>query len=42
MSAPVITPLYSTAESDGGVDDTSSLDKKFTAVVEVSYAAEQH
>jgi len=40
MSAPAITPLYSTSESDGGVDDTSSLDKKITAVVVVSYAAE--
>jgi hypothetical protein len=40
MSAPAITPLYSSSESDGGVDDTSSLDKKITAVVVVSYAAE--
>ncbi len=40
MSAPDITPLYSTQESDGGVDDTSSLDKKITAVVVVSYAAD--
>lgn len=38
MSAPVITPLYSNALSDGGVDDTSSLDKRITAVVTVEYA----
>lgn len=38
MSAPVITPLYSSSLSDGGVDDTSSLDKRITAVVTVEYA----
>lgn len=38
MSTPVITPLYSNALSDGGVDDTSSLDKRITAVVTVEYA----
>lgn len=38
MSAPNITPQYSTEESDGGSDDTSSLDKKITAVVVADYA----
>ena len=38
MSAPSITPLYASADSDGGVDDTSSLDKRITAVVTVEYA----
>ncbi len=38
MSVPVITPLYSNALSDGGVDDTSSLEKRITAVVTVEYA----
>ncbi len=38
MSAPVITPLYSNALSDGGVDDTTSLDKRITAVVTIEYA----
>ena len=38
MSTPSITPLYSTEQSDGGVDDTTSLDKKITAVVSAGYA----
>lgn len=38
MSTPQITPLYSAQESDGGSDDTSSLDKKITAVVTAGYA----
>lgn len=38
MSAPNITPQYSTQESDGGTDDTSALDKKITAVVVADYA----
>lgn len=38
MSAPSITPLYSSDESDGGVDDTTSLEKKITAIVNVGYA----
>jgi hypothetical protein len=38
MSTPQLTPLYSSAESDGGVDDTTSLDKKITAVVTAGYA----
>ncbi len=37
MSAPSLTPLYSGSDSDGGVDDTSSLEKKITAVVTVGY-----
>ncbi len=38
MNAPVITPLYSSAISDGGVDDTTALDKRITAVVTIEYA----
>ena len=38
MSAPSITPLYSSEESDGGVDDTTALEKKITAIVNVGYA----
>lgn len=34
----MITPLYSTQEDDGGVDDTSSLEKNITAVVSAGYA----
>lgn len=37
MSAPGLTPLYSGSDSDGGVDDTTSLEKKITAVVTVGY-----
>lgn len=40
MSAPSITPLYSAQESDGGVDDTTSLEKKITAIVNVGYAVQ--
>jgi hypothetical protein len=38
MSVPQITPLYSAQESDGGYDDTSSLDKKITAVVVAGFS----
>jgi len=38
MFVPQITPLYSTQQSDGGNEDTSSLDKNITAVVSVDYA----
>lgn len=37
MSAPSLTPLYSGNDNDGGVDDTSSLEKKITAIVTVGY-----
>lgn len=37
MSAPNLTPLYSGSDNDGGVDDTSSLEKKITAIVTVGY-----
>jgi hypothetical protein len=37
MQVPSITPLYSTDEDDGGVDDTTALDKKITAIVVVGY-----
>lgn len=38
MTAPSITPQYSNSDDDGGVDDTSSLEKKITAIVTVGYA----
>lgn len=38
MNAPVITPLYSSSITDGGVDDTTALDKRITAVVTIEYA----
>ncbi len=38
MQAPSLTPLYSGSDSDGGTDDTSSLEKKITAIVTVGYA----
>lgn len=38
MSVPQITPLYSTQESDGGYDDTSSMDKKITAIVVAGFS----
>ncbi|RYG62625.1 SIMPL domain-containing protein [bacterium] len=37
MSAPSLTPLYSGSDNDGGTDDTSSLEKKITAIVTVGY-----
>ena len=37
MSAPSLTPLYSGNDNDGGVDDTSSLEKKITAIVTIGY-----
>lgn len=38
MAVPTLTPLYSGSDSDGGNDDTSSLEKKITAFVTVGYA----
>lgn len=38
MNVPSITPLYSNSEDDGGVDDTTAIDKKITAVVVVGYS----
>ncbi len=38
MNVPSITPLYATSEDDGGVDDTTALDKKITAIVVVGYS----
>ena len=38
MFVPQITPLYSTEQSDGGNEDTTSLDKNITAVVSVDYS----
>lgn len=40
MNVPQITPLYSSSEFDQGVDDTTSLDKKITAIVVAGYAVE--
>lgn len=37
MTAPSLTPLYSGSDDDGGTDDTSSLEKKITAIVTVGY-----
>lgn len=37
MQTPSITPYYSKSEDDGGIDDTTSLDKKITAIVVVGY-----
>ena len=37
MTVPSITPQYSSSDSDGGNDDTTSLEKKITAVVTVGY-----
>lgn len=38
MTAPSITPQYSNSDDDGGTDDTSSLEKKITAIVTVGYS----
>lgn len=38
MNVPSITPLYANSEDDGGVDDTTAIDKKITAVVVVGYS----
>jgi len=38
MNVPGITPLYSAQDSDGGVDDTTSIDKKITAIVVAGYS----
>ena len=38
MNTPVITPLYSTDQTDNGVDDTTALDKKITTIVSANYA----
>ena len=40
MQAPSLTPLYSGSDNDGGTDDTSSLEKKITAVVIVGYGVD--
>ena len=40
MQAPSLTPLYSGSDDDGGVDDTSALEKKITAIVTVGYGME--
>lgn len=37
MMTPSITPYYAKGENDGGVDDTTALDKKITAIVVVGY-----
>jgi hypothetical protein len=37
MTAPSLTPLYSGGDNDGGTDDTTSLEKKITAIVTVGY-----
>lgn len=37
MMTPSITPYYSKDEDDGGVDDTTALDKKITAIVVAGY-----
>jgi hypothetical protein len=38
MNVPQITPLYSDREWDGGIDDTSALDKRITAIVVAGYS----
>jgi len=38
MMVPGITPRYSAQDSDNGVDDTSSIDKKITAIVVAGYS----
>ena len=38
MNVPSITPLYSNSEDDGGVDDTTAIDKKITAIVVIGYS----
>ena len=38
MNTPVITPLYSSDQTDNGVDDTTALDKKITTIVSANYA----
>jgi hypothetical protein len=38
MNVPSITPLYSAQESDGGIDDSASIDKKITAIVVAGYS----
>lgn len=37
MMTPSITPYYAKSEDDGGLDDTTALDKKIIAVVVVGY-----
>jgi hypothetical protein len=37
MMTPSITPYYAKSEDDGGIDDTTSLDKKIIAIVVVGY-----
>lgn len=38
MNVPSITPIYSNEENDYGMDDTSSIEKKITAIVVAGYA----
>lgn len=38
MMVPGITPRYSAQDSDNGVDDTTSIDKKITAIVVAGYS----
>jgi hypothetical protein len=38
MMTPSITPYYANTEDDGGMDDTTALNKKITAIVVVGYA----
>ena len=38
MTAPSLTPLYSGNDNDEGVDDTTALEKKITAIVTIGYA----
>ncbi|BCM92500.1 hypothetical protein IAD21_04380 [Abditibacteriota bacterium] len=37
MQTPSITPYYDKSEDDGGIDDTSAIDKKIVAIVVVGY-----
>jgi hypothetical protein len=37
MQTPSITPYYAKSEDDGGIDDTTALDKKIVAIVVVGY-----
>jgi hypothetical protein len=38
MNTPIITPLYSNNDTDNGVDDTTALNKRITAIVSADYA----
>lgn len=37
MQTPSITPYYAKSEDDGGIDDTTAIDKKIIAIVVVGY-----